>query len=434
MTALAAPARPPRRALLGEFGRSVSTMMAKELRSRFRGRRAFVVLTLYLAVLALIAYGAYSVVAPGARVQAEFNGFTTGGNPNASAEVGQAIFAMLSVIQLLLVSFIAPALTAGAISLEREKQTLDLLIATPLRPGAIVVGKLLSALAFVVLMILAGIPVSALVLMYGGVNVDDILRQQAVLFASAIGLGVIGLFISALLKRTQAAIVLTYCVLLVLTIGTLLVWRFWTGLLTNSLENPTGAVLTAPDELLYGNPAVAMIEVVANTEVTFGDFSEIMSYLLTGVELSCEGGQCFPTTPPVPFPREGVINLDLEGFVREQAASQPLWVDAVTGAVAHEPEALAPAVDPALKRGPLVGGPPTGPDEATAGVPQAQALSNHFWPRFTLTFGLMSVILTLASMRLVVPAGMRFGFRTRRSAQPSPASADGASAIEESLP
>ena len=75
-----------------------------------------------------------------------------------------------------------------------------------------------------------------------------------------------------------------------------------------------------------------------------------------------------------------------------------------------------------------------GPDEATVGVPQAQALSNHFWPRFTLSFGLMSVILTLASMRLVVPAGMRFGFRRRRSAPASPPSADSASAIEETLP
>jgi ABC-2 type transport system permease protein len=432
MTALAAPAHAPRRAVLGEFVRSVSTMMVKELRSRFRGRRAFVVLTLYVAVLALIAYGAYSVVAPGVRAQAGFEGFATGGNPNASAEVGQAIFAMLSVIQLLLVSFIAPALTAGAISLEREKQTLDLLIATPLRPGAIVVGKLLSALAFVALMILAGIPVSALVLMYGGVSVDDILRQQVVLFASAIGLGVIGLFISALLKRTQAAIVLTYCVLLALTIGTLLVWRFWTGLLTNSIDNTIGGVRTAPDELLYANPAVAMIEVVANTEVTFGDFSEIMSYLLTGVEMQCEGASCFPSTP-VPF-REGVINLDLQEFAKGQAAaSRPLMVSDLTGAVAHEESPLV--LDPGLKRGPLIVGPPTGPDLATAGVTGVQTQSNHFWPRFTLTFGLMSVILTLASMRLVVPAGMRFGFRARRPAAPASSSpGDGAPVIEEILP
>jgi ABC-2 type transport system permease protein len=379
MTALAGRLRLPRRALLGEFVASVATMMAKELRSRFRGRRAFLVLTLYLAVLALIAYGAYSVVAPNARANASFGEF--GGNPNASAQVGQAIFAMLSVIQLLLVVFIAPALTAGAISLEREKQTLDLLIATPLRPGGIVVGKLLSALAFVVLMILAGIPVSALVLMYGGASVDDILRQQVVLFASAIGFGVIGLFMSALIKRTQAAIVLTYCIVLALAIGTLLVWRFWTGVLTNSPDNLTGGVRTAPEALLYANPAVAMVEVVANTEVTFGDFSEIMSYLLSGTNPQCDGGQCFPTNPGV----EGNFGGPISG----------LAPDATSG--------LAPKPLAAVRGGPNVI------------VNSAQAVSSHFWPPFTMTFAAISVILTLASMRLVVPAGMRFGLPWRRS-------------------
>lgn len=396
MTALAGELRPARRAAIGEFVASVSTMMVKELRSRFRGRRAFLVLTLYLAVLALIAYGAYSVVAPTAREQAQFGGvFAGGGNPNASATVGQAIFTLLSIMQLLLVCFIAPALTAGAISLEREKQTLDMLVATPMRPGAIVVGKLLSALAFVVLMILAGIPVSALVLMYGGASVDDILRQQVVLFAAAIGFGVIGLFFSALIKRTQTAIVLTYCTVLALTIGTLLIWRFWTAVATNDPDNQFGAIRTAPDELLYANPAVAMIEVVANTEVSFGDFSEIMSYLLGGVatQTTCQADACFPV-PPVQFDKGGA-----------DGAVVPLIQDLTT------------------ESGPIrrdrVGIPGFGPGAEPAIATGVQLLSNHFWPRFALTFGGISVLLTLASMRLVVPAGLRFGFRRRRSAAPT---------------
>ena len=202
--------------------------MVKELRSRFRGRRAFVIITVYLAVLALIAYGAYVSVAPAARLQGQI-GIDRGGfglsGATASATIGQAIFTLLSVFQLLLVCFIAPAFTAGAISLEREKQTLDLLVTTPMRPGGIVVGKLISALAFVFLLILAGIPVSALVLMYGGASISDILQQQVVLFVSAIGFGVVGLFFSALVKRTQAATVLTYSTMLFLVLGTFLVFR-----------------------------------------------------------------------------------------------------------------------------------------------------------------------------------------------------------------
>jgi ABC-2 type transport system permease protein len=157
MTATAATLGPPRPSPLREFGASVATIMVKELRSRMRGRRAFVVLTIYLALLALITYGAYLIVAPSAQM-----GFAGDGRQaNVSGIIGQTIFTLLSVFQLVLVCFIAPGFTAGQISLEREKQTLDLLVSTPMRPGAIVIGKLAAALAFVVLMIVAAVPLNA---------------------------------------------------------------------------------------------------------------------------------------------------------------------------------------------------------------------------------------------------------------------------------
>ena len=165
-----------------------------------------------------------------------------------------------------------------------------------MRPGAIVVGKLLAALAFVFLMILAAVPVSALVLMYGGATLDDILRQQLILFASAIGFGVIGVFFSALVRRTQAATVLTYSTMLLLVIGTLLVWRFWTEVATNDPDNAFGQIRRAPEQILWLNPAVAMIEVVANTELTYGDFTDAIQ--------SIRGDAYVPTNLPgwVPAP------------------------------------------------------------------------------------------------------------------------------------
>jgi ABC-type transport system involved in multi-copper enzyme maturation permease subunit len=346
--------------------------MSKELRSRFRGRRAFVVLTLYLGVLALIAYGAYVEVAPAARLQTQFGGGVLDGSgitgANASATIGQAIFARLSIFQLLLIGVLAPAFTTGAISLEREKATLDLLITTPLRPGAIVVGKLLSALGFVVLMILAAIPVSALVLMYGGASVQDILRQQVVLFVSAIGFGVIGLFFSALTKRTQTATVVTYSAILVLMVGTFFLWRFW------------NATARAPEELLYLNPAVAMIEIVADTEITPGDFGTIMSEIRGANGLVCNENGCFPsnsggTPPPVPAVKLG-------------------------GGVAVDCPPNARCAQPAI-----------------GGVLNPPLTTGHFWPRFTAAFVGLSLLLTLVSMRLVVPTGLGFTFRRRRRPQ-----------------
>ncbi len=378
MTATTLPRRRPLSGLR-EFGSSVSTIMSKELRSRFRGRRAFIVLTIYLAALALIAYGAYIDSVANARVPELLapDGSQVSA-VNASAMVGQAIFAMLSVFQLMLVAFLAPAFTTGAISLEREKATLDLLITTPLRPGAIVVGKLLSALAFVVLMILAAIPVSALVLMYGGASVEDIVRAQVVLLVSAIGFGVIGLFCSALIKRTQSATVIAYSTVLFLTVGTFFIWRLWTAGLSGTTDGAFGLPNRAPEQLLYLNPAVAMVEIVADTEVTTGDMGKIMAEIRGTASIQCEGDICFTITDGgVP----AVVKPGFNGF---------------NGDCAPNERCAQPGVQAVFDPQPTVTG--------------------HFWPRFALTFAGLSLLLTLASMRFVVPAGLGFRLRRRRPA------------------
>ena len=356
-----------------EFFSAVSTIMVKELRSRMRGRRAFVVLTVYLGLLALIAYGIYTVVAPSARNQAAF-GFGGPTFANASAIIGQTIFSLLSVFQLILVCFIAPAFTAGQISLEREKQTLDLLISTPMRPGAIVAGKLLAALAFVGLMIVAAIPISAIVLMYGGASIDDIVRQQVVLLATALGFGAVGLFFSALLKRTQIATVLTYCTVLAFTLGTVMLFIFWTVLVTRDATNvgPLGPTQRAPEQIVYLNPMVGMLDVVANTEPGGGGVIASMMNQLRGT----------PGVDPTLGGAGGQVCKGNVCFAADQFGN-PI------GNVAIDPGPIVP-----------------------------QAVGGYFWPRFVITFGALAILLTIASARLVIPAPMRFAFRRRRRGLP----------------
>jgi ABC-2 type transport system permease protein len=343
--------RPARRSAFREFFAGVGTIMVKELRSRMRGRRAFIVLTIYLGLLALITYGAYLIVAPSARDN--IGGF--GNQANTSAIVGQTIFTLLSIFQLILICFIAPGFTAGQISLEREKQTLDLLVSTPMRPGAIVVGKLLAALAFVMLMIVAAVPITAIVLMYGGASIDDIVRQQLVLLSTAVALGAIGLFFSALLKRTQAATVLSYITMLALTLGTIMLFGFWTLLINQSGAGfGIGPPRRAPEQLLYINPGIAMLDVVGNTEP--GGFGGINSMLR---ELRGQPG----------------------GF---------------GGAVDCVGDVCGPVDD--------FGNPVQQDIEAGTG---------YWWPRVAVTFVALAALLTFLSTRLVVPAGMRWAFRQR---------------------
>jgi ABC-type transport system involved in multi-copper enzyme maturation permease subunit len=360
MTAAGTTMGGTRRSAVREFGASVVTIMVKELRSRMRGRRAFIVLTVYLAILALITYGIYVVMEPNARnLAGAFGGF--GGQANASALIGQSIFSLLSIFQLILICFIAPAFTSGQISLEREKQTLDLLISTPMRPGAIVIGKLAAALAFVVLMIVAAVPITAIVLMYGGASVDDIVRQQLVLLATALVLGAIGLFFSSLLKRTQAATVLTYITVLGLVLGSTMLFIFWSVVANQDPEGGfnAGPTKRAPEQIMYLNPMVAMLDVVANTEPGgFGGINQMLAQLRgdapdLGGGVDCAGDVCRP--------------IDQFGN----------------------------PVDDVIETG-----------------------SGYWWPRIAITSVIAAAILTLCATRLVVPAGMRWAFRRRRQARP----------------
>jgi ABC-2 type transport system permease protein len=247
----------------------------KELRGRMRGRRAFVVLTVHLLLV-----GGFAWMIETFAERTVSGGF--GAAFSASADIGRELFTALMLLLTLIVLILAPASTAGAISLEREKQTLDLLVTTPISSLAIVLGKLLSALTWVFLLLLASIPVSALVFTFGGVAPDDLVRGYLVLVGSAIGFGSIGLFVSALVKRTQAATVINLVTVLALTAGTTVLFIFWAAMGSVQAFNPDGSVnardsgpiaaLTRrpPEVLMYFNPFVAELDVVCGTETGYG--------------------------------------------------------------------------------------------------------------------------------------------------------------------
>lgn len=272
------PAR--RLGALRDVGSGIVAVGVKELRGRMRGRRAFVVLTVHLLLVAGFAWMIESIAERSVT-------FSFGGTYSASADIGRQLFTGLLALMTLLVLVLAPASTAGAISLEREKQTLDLLAVTPISSLAIVLGKLLSALSWVFLLLLASIPVTALVFTFGGVAPDDLVRGYVVLLVTAIGYGSIGLFVSALVKRTQAATVINLVTALVLTGGATFVFVFWNAMTGNSGAFPDAArrdddlierlTRRPPEALMYLNPFVAAVDVVCGTETGYGSACSIVS-------------------------------------------------------------------------------------------------------------------------------------------------------------
>lgn len=301
----------PSASLAGALG-GIVAVGTKELRGRMRGRRAFVVLTIYLALLALFGWMLYLM-------NERTVGSYLGTAAFASAQIGREIFKGLLILMTVLVVFLAPSFTAGAISLEREKQTLDLLVVTPISSPAIVLGKLVSALAYLFLLIVSSIPLMAIVFVFGGVAPDDVVRGYVVLVATAVGLGSVGLFFSALARRTQAATVLTYFAVLALTAGTTFIFAFWSTMAGSASfggARDDGRPLPLPDlgkrppaALMWLNPFVAQADVACGAQLGFatGDLFD-PCYLVAQITAS-EGG--FVVVPPVdvkplPAPEMGV--------------------------------------------------------------------------------------------------------------------------------
>ena len=181
----------------------------KELRSRMRGRRAFIVLTVYLLAMSLflsLVYLAYAS-ASGTRFGPD------------SRQAGKAVFAAVLGVEVFLVIFIAPAFTAGAITGEKERQTYDLLRTTLLPANWFVLGKLLSALSYVFLLIFASIPLQSISFLLGGLSVEELVIGQLLVLVGAITFALFGLYFSSVMKSTLAASVVTFGGALFWTVG-----------------------------------------------------------------------------------------------------------------------------------------------------------------------------------------------------------------------
>jgi ABC-type transport system involved in multi-copper enzyme maturation permease subunit len=371
--------RHPIRALRS-LGGGIVAIGVKELRGRMRGRRAFVILTLYLLLLAAIGWAWELIVSRHYDASDSINGASAG---FASALIGQEIFGALLLVETLLVVFLAPAFTAGAISLEREKQTLDMLAATPISSVAIVLGKLLSALTYVFVLIGASIPLTAMVFVFGGVGPDEVLRGYVVLLVSAIGLGSLGLFISAVMQRTQAATVVTFFAVIFLTMGTLFVVLFWTtmagfsngGLVSGGGLGPIKG--NPPQALLWFNPFAAQYDVICGASDGYQGWCSRLSRVTNGsISIGIGGSGTTSTT---------VIN------------------DVGSGGVNIGPAPAGKLINPGV----VV-------DVAPVQVVQPFGIKRDaFWPRSVAAWLVLSAVLIVASVQLVSPTRRRLRWRVR---------------------
>ena len=186
----------------------LNPIVRREAQTSLRSWRIFAVITFYVLFVALIAWiYIESVIA---------SSFYSGFNPQDIVY----LYALLSGLQFGLILITVPALTAGSISGERERQTLDLLLLTKMKPFAIVCGKLLSSIGMAMLLIVATMPVYAVLFYYGGVSVVSILTMTLFVLITAFLVGSFSIFLSTVYKKTMISMVVVYLILGFLIFGT----------------------------------------------------------------------------------------------------------------------------------------------------------------------------------------------------------------------
>jgi ABC-type transport system involved in multi-copper enzyme maturation permease subunit len=210
--------------ILGEWSLK-NPVMIREIRTRMRGNRAFILLTAHLIILGLFITMSYLILR---------STFSSSWSLENRRTFGKAVFGLIVWLELIMVSFIAPALTAGSISTEREHQTLDLLRVTLLTARNLVFGKYLSGLIFIFLLLFTSVPLQSLTFLSGGVLPEEIFLGVLILTVSAITFCAVGIFFSALIPRTLVSTVLAYAIAIFLVFGIPMILLIILILLTNS--------------------------------------------------------------------------------------------------------------------------------------------------------------------------------------------------------
>ncbi|MEA0561730.1 ABC transporter permease [Lysinibacillus irui] len=230
--------------------RFYNPVLVKELKLRFRSFKSFSGLMFYLAVLCIFIAGFLLLTT-------EFTG-----KGFFRPDTSFMMFAVLTILQMALVLFITPSLTAGAISSEREKQTLNILLTTTQSSTQIVVGKLLSSVAFLVLMLVAGLPLYSLVFLFGGVSPSQLISIFLFYLVTVVAIGSIGVMFSTITKRTIVAMIATYGSIIFL--GGITAFFFF---LTMAFHQMGNAVGTSTSFMTYFwasiNPGALMLTLIS---------------------------------------------------------------------------------------------------------------------------------------------------------------------------
>jgi hypothetical protein len=164
-----------------------------------RRSRHYLTRSLYLGVLWLLLLTVWQTTI----------GWETAATLGDLARFGLLAFQVLAYVQLTLLLFFAALSAASTISLEKDRRTFVLLLMTDLNNYEIVLGKLFGSLLSIGIFLAASMPVYALLMLLGGIDVWQIVGTMLILGMTAVAAGSLGGVVALWREKTFQAIALT---------------------------------------------------------------------------------------------------------------------------------------------------------------------------------------------------------------------------------
>ena len=169
------------------------------------------------------------------------------------------IFKIVIFLPVILIIFVAPSFISGVISDERQRGTLEILLTTKMTTKSIVFGKFLSLFASIMLILVSQLPIIAILFLYGGITVLDIIKLVINFFVFVVLIISMGIFCSSIARKTSVATAVLYSAVLGLFIGTLVLYFLAANSFIADDKNIFGIIFIKFSKfILLFNPLVSM--------------------------------------------------------------------------------------------------------------------------------------------------------------------------------
>jgi len=246
----------------------LNPILEKDMKTKMRSWRTPVLLSLYLLFLGIVLFLFFL---------ANDQLFNRYGYLSFNPRTAVNAYNVIALFQFALLMLIVPALTATAISGERERQTLDLMLCSSISTWSVILGKLGVSIAHIMFLVVASLPILGMVFLFGGITFGEIMLLFLFYIVTALMAASLGMFISTLFRRNVTAIITTYICLGIIGIGpviALLIWGiFYERRMGGAISYGTMA------SFLFPSPAFGFSSFVSGNSGFFGGiFVELQRY------------------------------------------------------------------------------------------------------------------------------------------------------------